>query len=198
MGVQMSLAEAVGLLANGGGRRDQGQRVANLGGGGAQGLDGDDLHLKAGRKGALNTIGRVGRAAGLGQAHRLVDHGGVDEGRVALDPDNVADRAGGLGAAGDAIQNVAARAAMDGIAARHHQPGQAVVGGVAAGGDDDLVQAPGAAQPLQLSQNHRLALERGHGLAGQTLGAHSGLDDSEDHGVLLPLFITQRFFEAEV
>jgi hypothetical protein len=109
----------------------------------------------------------------------------------------VADRAGGLGAAGDAVEDVAARAAVHDVAARHHQAGQAVVGGVAAGGDDDLGQAPGAAQPLQLAQDHRLALEGGDGLAGQTLGAHAGLDDGEDHGVRLPLIVSALLLNAE-
>ena len=152
-----------------------------VGGGPAQGVGGDHLHVQSFGEGKRHrcVAGVVGAALDM-QDHGRVDRLGVSQRAVPGQPNHVVGRVGVQGA-GEPGQHIVQRAAV------HLHPGlgedicQRVVGGLGAGSHH---QPPDPASPphtLDLAQDHRRPGQRQQDLAGQARGTHPGLKDGERH-----------------
>ena len=118
--------------------------------------------------------------AGIGgeELGQLIDEGGVDEGFVALNIDEV----GGVGKVGRGFGDAVGAGGM--LVGGHHHGGSEGFGGLfdagVIGGNDDggkLLALPGALEDML---EKRLAAELKKGLPGEAAGGPAGGDDSYD------------------
>nr|AXV45572.1 hypothetical protein TRI11_00014 [uncultured organism]AXV45683.1 hypothetical protein TRI7_00034 [uncultured organism] len=112
-----------------------------------------------------------------------IDKGGIREGAVAGEPDNLAG-AKGLRRQMKALQHVVQGAAKTGNIQLCAERRYGEIIGLVTGGDHQLIQSGRALEPFNLAGEHGGAEQGLEHLARQPAGAGSGLQDTEDHDEL--------------